>query len=114
MQGPGKIMPRQFKVIRDKNKHIWVKEKVNPSDPSDNQGYRHHIHSGPKGGKYFTGRDGKKRYINSISLQIYLEQGESLGSLPPEGSVPWLRNPKSSPDEEEEIDFDFMDLSELM
>ena len=67
------IRPQQFKVIKDKNGHIWVKEKVNPGDKSDNQGYRHHIQTGSKGGRYFTGLDGKKRYINAIRLQINLE-----------------------------------------
>ena len=88
MEQSNPIKPLQFKVISDDNGNKWVKEKVNPGT-ADNSGIRHKIKTGPKGGEYFTGGDGKDRYVSSVPTRVQVYPKDALPQAPPPGSVPF-------------------------
>ena len=51
---------QKFKVV-DAGDKKWVKEKVD-----DDHATRHMVQTGPRGGEYFYGNDGKKRNVKGV------------------------------------------------
>ena len=78
---------QKFKVVEDANGKKWVKEMKNPGDPSCKDAYRHHVIVGPKGGEYFIGNDGVKRYISNVHHLVHVYPEDTRPEIPDEGTA---------------------------
>ncbi len=78
---------QKFKLIEDANGNKWVKEMRHPDNPLNREADRHHVNVGPKGGEYFIGNDGQKRYVGSVHHHVQVYPEDSRLTAPEEGTA---------------------------